>query len=88
MKMTTYMVQPQKVQLLLGTDWEKSTTDGYYYYKKAVNAEESTTQLVSEITTTGQAPDGYSLSVIIYAEAIQIEENQKAIKDAWRMDSI
>lgn len=82
------MPQHHKVQLLFGADWEKSATDGYYYYKKAINAEESTTKLISEITTTGEAPEGYSLSITILAEAIQIENNQKALKDAWGLDNI
>lgn len=80
-----YAIIPEYT-ITLGTDWEKSTQDGYYYYTKQVNAQESTTEIISEITNTSEAPEGYSLSVTILAEAIQAGDNQKAIKDAWGVE--
>ena len=81
------MQQLQKIQQLIGIGWEKSA-DGYYYYKQEVEAEDSTTKLISNMETIGEVPEGYTLSVEILAEAIQIENNQKALKDAWKLDNI
>ena len=69
--------------ITLGADWEQSAEDGYYYYGKEVEKENSTTSIISDITTTSTAPEGYSLSITVLAEAIQIEDENKAIENAW-----
>lgn len=51
--------------------WFKAD-DGYYYYKSAVESGDETTSLVKGFTALSDAPEGYSLSVDISAEVIQM----------------
>ena len=80
-----YAIKPEST-ITTGTDWEQSAKDGYYYYTKQIQAEESTTEIISEITTTGEAPEEYKISITILAEAIQAGDDDKAIKDAWGIE--
>lgn len=82
-----YAINPE-YNITLGSDWKQSTEDGYYYYTNEVSETESTTGIISQLTPTSKAPEGYSLSINILAEAIQNGDNNKAIKDAWGIDAI
>ncbi len=74
-----------------GSDWCKGS-DGYFYYKFAVNAGDSTSELLKngkEISNNNK-PLGWDLSMEIIAEMIQadgiITENgttKYAVEDAW-----
>lgn len=75
---------PPKVTFDTGTGWIER--DGYYYYASKVSADSSTTPLISSLTCDDAAPDGYSLTIRIIAEAIQAEGvigTQKAAEEAW-----
>lgn len=59
--------------------------DGFWYYTKAVDPEESTSVLVKSVSQISESPEGYSLSVEIIASAIQsnpvsVVENEWGIK--------
>lgn len=59
--------------------------DGYYYYSSAVAPEDMTGTLISKCeAVAGKAPEGYSLSVEIIADAIQSVPD-KAVSDAWNV---
>ncbi len=54
-------------------DWVLGS-DGFFYHKAPVNADNFTTELVSDFQIlTDNAPDGYEMKVQIIAEAIQSE---------------
>lgn len=62
--------------------WEH---DGYYYYSSAVAPEDMTGTLISKCeAVAGKAPEGYSLSVEIIADAIQSVPD-KAVREAWNV---
>lgn len=64
------------------TKWE-AEADGYYYYKDALEPGNSTTR-VCTVTPVSAAPEGFSLSVEILAEAIQAEGmGATSAQDAW-----
>lgn len=55
------------------SDWVEGK-DGFYYYKKVVAPEETTSNLIEVCAPkAGAAPDGYFLSVEIIASAIQAD---------------
>lgn len=57
--------------------------DGFYYYSEPVAAEGTTDVLFTDCKPlAGRAPDGYSLSVDIHAQAIQAEPT-RAVTSAW-----
>lgn len=59
--------------------------DGYYYYSSAVAPEDLTGVLIKECKAVAdKAPEGYSLSVEIIADAIQSVPD-KAVSDAWNV---
>lgn len=58
--------------------------DGYYYYSSAVVPENMTGTLISKCKAVGRAPEGYSLSVEIMADAIQSVPD-KAVREAWNV---
>lgn len=66
-----------------GTDWVKGS-DGFYYYTKPVPAGKETSVLLTncKLRDGVKAPDGYSLSVDIHAQAIQAEPTT-AVTSAW-----
>lgn len=60
--------------------------DGYYYYKEAVEAGESTEVLMDTCISRKDAPVGYTLSVEILAQSIQAngpDGTESAIYKAW-----
>ena len=61
-------------------------TDGYWYYKLAVDPNDSTAVLISscELLSTANAPEGYSLSVEIVCSAIQSSPTS-AVTDMWNV---
>ncbi len=62
---------------------EKWTLQGdYWYCNTAVNAKDFTPVLITKCEKTGNAPDGYNLSVEILADAIQ-SEPASAVTEAW-----
>ena len=62
--------------------WER---DGYYYYSSAVAPDHLTNELIKECTAVAdKAPEGYSLSVEIIADAIQSVPD-KAVREAWNV---
>ncbi|MGN1413011.1 MAG: hypothetical protein ACI4WY_02075 [Anaerovoracaceae bacterium] len=65
-----------------GEGWEKSNSDGYYYYPSAVASGEQTTNLIDRCTPLTAGPDGYTLHVEILADAIQ-SSPAAAAAEAW-----
>jgi hypothetical protein len=61
--------------------WEQGK-DGYWYYTSPVAKDGSTATLIQECKLTGTAPEGYTLSVEIIADAIQAEPTT-AVEEAW-----
>lgn len=57
---------------------------GYYYYNSAVPAKGKTTKLLTDgqLLDTAEIPEGYELSIEIFAQTIQAEPAQ-AVKEAW-----
>lgn len=65
-----------------GSGW-KQHTDAYYYYPSAVPVGASTGVLITSCTpVAGQAPEGYTLSVEILADAVQ-SSPANAVTEAW-----
>lgn len=62
------------------TDWTQQ--GDYWYCKTAVNPNGFTPVLITKCEKTGNAPDGYNLSVEILADAIQ-SEPASAVMEAW-----
>ena len=65
----------------MGKDWTEGT-DGYWYYKTAVDAGKETPVLITKCEKIGNAPKDYDLSVEILADAIQ-SEPASAVTEAW-----
>ena len=63
------------------TDWKQE--GDYWYCKTAVDAKDFTPVLITKCEKTGDAPDGYDLSVEILADAIQ-SEPANAVTEAWK----
>ena len=72
-----------EIQFTLGNNWVQNSSDGYYYYKEEIEAEQSTSVLFTDISTSDTEPEGYTLSVTVLTEAIQGSDGDKAITDAW-----
>lgn len=67
-----------------GTNWAKSSTDGYWYFKKPVAADNSTDILIKECAPVAdKVPEGYHLSVEILAESLQTSVD--AVNNAWKL---
>ena len=74
----------------LGTDYTLSYgsdnwalgSDGFYYYALPVSAGDTTAILLDKVILTGEAPEGYSLTVHVAATAIQAEP-AAAVTEAW-----
>lgn len=66
-------------------DWILGS-DGYWYYKSAVDPNETTTDLIKscELLTTAEIPEGYQLSVEIICSAIQSTPTKAVIED-WNV---
>ena len=65
----------------LGENWVLHS-DGYYYYTKVVDPNESTKPLfMTDITEPQKKPEGARLQVTILAEAIQAQGG--AVQNAW-----
>lgn len=63
-------------------DWVKN--GGYWYYKKPVAKEASTTNLINTCTeSTANVPQGYGLAVDIIADAVQSGPNNTPASEAW-----
>ena len=77
-----------------GDDWKYY--NGFYYYKTAVNADETNNLIVSCTPADGKTPEGYSLNVEIIAQTIQAlgqtDGNsdgtgvEDAVKNAWGIE--
>lgn len=90
-----YGIAPKdsEYKLQYGGDWQK--VGDFYYYKAKVSAPVSkkdidkvfTAPLINGITVTGTAPDGYTLTVEVVAEAIQADgvgsDGKTAAESAW-----
>lgn len=59
-------------------------SNGFYYYKDAVQPNEATDTLIKECTLTGEAPAGYTLAVEIVASAIQASPETVA-EEHWKV---
>lgn len=71
-----------KVTLNSDNSWFLGS-DGIYYYKKPVAANDGvTTNLLKDPITQGTAPEGYHLEVTVLAESIQAAPS-KAVTDSW-----
>ncbi|MBO5340796.1 MAG: hypothetical protein J6A62_07350 [Oscillospiraceae bacterium] len=67
---------------LNATDWVKGS-DGFYYHKKPIDADQSTAVLVEHCAPIeGKTPDGYSLNVEILGSAIQ-SVPATTVEDSW-----
>lgn len=65
-------------------DW--ISKDGYYYYPSAIKPNGQTAVLIEKCTpVSGKAPEGYTLSVEILAEAIQSSPDN-AVEEAWHVN--
>lgn len=75
-------VAPTDYTLQTGSGWTTGT-DGYWYYKSAVESGESTSALIKSCTNKETSPDeAYDLSVEIIADAIQ-SQPANAVTEAW-----
>lgn len=63
--------------------WLKDS-NGFYYYKDAVQPNEVTDTLIKECTLIGEAPAGYTLAVEIVASAIQASPETVA-EEYWHI---
>lgn len=80
---------------VLGTDytWTSGSDkwflkDGFYYYSEPVAAKGTTGVLFTACQpVAGRAPEGYSLSVDIHAQAIQAEP-AAAVQEAWKVVTV
>ena len=73
------------IEYNLSNDGWWQGNDGYYYYSSAVAPEDMTGTLISKCeAVAGKAPEGYSLSVEIIADAIQSVPD-KAVREAWNV---
>ena len=67
-------------------DWEKGT-DGFWYYKKAVLPEDSTSVLIKSATWLKACVDtNYKLSIEILSQAIQSTPDE-AVESVWPVDA-
>ena len=72
--------------LNISPDWERNTSDGYYYYKKIIQPGEKTTPLFSTVSIRQKKNDGSAYTntdmadfeILIYAEATQHESHSGA----------
>ena len=73
------------IEYNLSNDGWWQGNDGYYYYSSAVAPEDMTGTLISKCeAVASKAPEGYSLSVEIIADAIQSVPD-KAVREAWNV---
>lgn len=79
----TISSEPVGITPVINTaDWFLGT-DGIYYYKMPVAANNGeTTNLLKTPITQGTAPEGYHLEVTVLAESIQAAPS-KAVEGAW-----
>ena len=71
----------------LGDNWELNTSDGFYYYKNAVDPNGETTVLFrSAITEPADGPSGAHLQVSVLADGIQSQGTGKGYKECWGVD--
>ncbi|MBR2037590.1 MAG: hypothetical protein IKK03_04965 [Lachnospiraceae bacterium] len=81
------------------TTWEKDTATGFYYYINKVapyneSNNDTTDNLINDISETLTPPSGYTLSVEVIAEAIQADgvkinddgTTTPAYQDAWGIE--
>ena len=73
------------MELNTGTTGAWTAYNGYYYCKAPVAGGGKTGVLISSAEPTGDAPEGYYLSIEILAQAIQAEP-KAAVIDAWGRD--
>ena len=65
------------------TNWDLSTSDGYYYYKKPVPAGAVTYSLIKSCSPVmANTPSGYHLEVEIISDAIQANPIS-VVKEQW-----
>lgn len=69
-------------------DWTSKQEDGYYYYKKALGKDQTTSNLIQEVTALERTPeyDGASFEVKALAEGVQ--KNKEAVKRVWGIDKL
>lgn len=72
---TDYTLTVGSTNWLLGSD-------GYYYYRSSVAPDSASETLISATTLLSERPEGYSLSVQIYASAIQ-SNPKSAVAQVW-----
>ena len=79
----TISAEPVGITPVINTpDWFLGT-DGIYYYKMPVAANDGvTTNLLKDPITQGTAPEGYHLEVTVLAESIQAAPST-AVEGAW-----
>lgn len=67
-------------------NWEYDSSDGYYYYKKLLNPNDSTTNLFTEVVIKTEKADGTALTdedmidfdILVFAESCQHEDHDGA----------
>lgn len=87
-------VAPTAADYTLGindSQWQLDSDTDFYYCKTSVSAGGTTADLVTSITLNTPAPEGYSLSVEVVADAIQAQGDtdvggKPAYQDAWGID--
>ena len=83
-------VTPDVGLILIETsdDWTRPDADGYYYYKKPVSANDSTTALFDTVTFAPQMGNAYQnceVSIKVYAQAVQTAHNTPADGDVLKV---
>ncbi len=67
-----------------GTNWAKSSSDGYWYFKNPVSKDNSTDILIKSCApVAAKVPEGYHLSVEVLAESLQTSVD--AVNNAWNI---
>ncbi len=75
-----YYEKPEVTLLADDANWTKN--GDYYYYNGTVSPGNSTSALIKSVEAKSTAPEGYTLSVEIIAEAIQ-GDPEAAVQEAW-----
>lgn len=71
-----------EISFTIGTDWVKSDSDGYYYYKNKVAPGGATSNLLGSSITASVKADGSYLSLTVIQQAIQAEP-KTTVESVW-----
>lgn len=68
------------------TDFEYNSKDGYWYYKKALNMDETTPSLFTTVKIKDDAPkqEMKNFDILIYTESYKRGTNYQNYQEAWK----